>query len=966
MDGVPGHMAKPVNLKSTLNLPRTDFPMKANLPQNEPRILAQWEESKLYQRILQARADASSYVLHDGPPYPTGTIHLGTALNKILKDMVVKSKTMAGFRSPYVPGWDCHGLPIETQVEKELGGKKGHVAPVEFRRVCREFALRYVDQHRRDFKRLGVLGRWEDPYLTMSNSYEACIADAFISFLEKGYVFRGLKPVYWCIQDRTALAEAEVEYEEHTSPSIWVRYRILESKHAPRNAQERALYALVWTTTPWTLPASMALSFHPQFKYVLASDEHGDTYLLAQDLLESAKQQTGLHLQPVSQSFAGSDFADAKFQHPFLDRIVPGVLGEHVTLEQGSGIVHTAPGHGAEDFAVGQKFALETYAPLDDSGRFTEGLPEYKGKTVFESNAAIIELLKSRRALVAESKLQHSYPHCWRCHNPVIFRATEQWFVQMDAGSASVPPPKGTSLRQLALDAIPKVKWTPDWGRERIHEMIAHRPDWCISRQRVWGVPIIIFYCGACGNRLEDVSALRNVVRWFEREGADAWYTHSAEELLPKGTTCVCGSEKWRKENDILDVWFDSGSSHLAVLNPPGTKDADLPWPADMYLEGPDQYRGWFHSSLLIAVGIRGAAPYRQVLTHGWTLDEQGRPMSKSLGNVVLPTEVCERWGADLLRLWVASQDYHSDLRMSTNSMTQLSEAYFKIRNTFRFALGNLSGFDPASDAVPEDSLEELDRWMLGRTSRLVSSCLEFYKAFDFHRVYHAVYDFCVVDLSAFYFDILKDRLYTFAPKSCARRSAQTAIFRIASALARLLAPILVFTTDEIWRHLPRDKGAAAEVHLALFPQPGECCSFPDEALEERWAHLVEVRDAVLKSLEQARNAKQINSGLEARVELAAGPELAPLLHDYAAWLPTLFIVSQVELKNGISRISAGTGALPGLGITIHRARGKKCERCWNYSVRVGENADYPTVCERCVAALQEIDCSPGATDANF
>ncbi len=709
----------------------------------------------------------------------------------------------------------------------------------------------------------------------------------------------------------------------------------------------------------------MALAFHPQYKYVFATDEHGDIYLLAQELLDSVARETGLRFQSVSQALPGGDFAGAKFQHPFLDRVVPGVLGEHVTLEQGSGIVHTAPGHGAEDFAVGQEYGLETYAPLDDDGRFIEGLPEYKGKTVFEANPAIIELLKSRGALVAESKLRHSYPHCWRCHNPVIFRATEQWFIQLDSGGASVPPPQGGALRQLALDAIPKVKWAPEWGRERIHEMIAHRPDWCISRQRVWGVPLLIFYCDKCGKKLEDFAALRQVVRWFEREGADAWYTHSAEELLPKGTACDCGCAKWRKETDILDVWFDSGSSHLAVLDPPGTPNAELPWPADMYLEGPDQYRGWFHSSLLIAVGVRGGAPYRQVLTHGWTLDEQGRPMSKSLGNVILPTEICEKWGADLLRLWVASQDYHSDLRMSKNVMTQLSEAYFKIRNTFRFALGNLSSFDPSRDAVPEDSLEELDRWMLGRTSRLVASCLEFYEDFDFHRVYHALYDFCVVDLSAFYFDILKDRLYTFAPKGCARRSAQTAIYRIASALTRLLAPILVFTADEIWKHLPREAGTPAEIHLTLFPRPAECYSIPDEALETRWAHLLEVRDAVLKSLEQARNAKQITSGLEARVELAADSELAPLLRDYAAWLPTLFIVSQVELRNGSSQAAVASETLPGLGVTIQRAQGKKCERCWNYSLRVGESADYPTVCERCVAALQEIESSSGTTGAN-
>ena len=951
-------MPKLLELKSTLNLPKTPFPMKANLPQNEPRILAEWEQSGLYQRIQQARADSPSYVLHDGPPYATGSIHLGTGLNKILKDMVVKSKTLAGFRAPFVPGWDCHGLPIETQVEKELGGK-GKVPPAEFRTLCRTFAARFVDQHRRDFKRLGVFGQWEKPYLTMSPEYEACIADAFLTFLEKGYAYRGLKPVYWCLYDRTALAEAEVEYEDHTSPSIWIRYEVT---HAPADLPRRAgqkLFALVWTTTPWTLPASLALAFHPHFEYVLADDDHGNTYILARDLVGKVMQETGAVLRVEPKGLLGKSFEGARFRHPFLDREVPGVLADYVTLEQGTGVVHTAPGHGADDYRTGQKYGLDAYAPLDDDGRFVEGLPEYKGKTVFEANPAVIALLKSRGALFAESKLQHSYPHCWRCHNPVIFRATEQWFIQLDAGSANVRPPKAPPLRQAALEQIPKVQWTPAWGMERMRSMIAERPDWCVSRQRFWGVPIPVFYCDQCGKVFDDVKALHHVIDWFRKEGADAWFRHTPEELLPAGTRCAgCGAAHWRKENDILDVWFDSGSSHLAVLDPPGTFGAGLPWPADMYLEGPDQYRGWFHSSLLIGVGVRGAAPYRQVLTHGWTLDEHGRPMSKSLGNVVLPTEVCEKWGADLLRLWVASQDYTADVRMSDNVMTQLSEAYRKIRNTFRFALGNLADFDPARDAVPEQELGELDRWMLQRTRALVVECEAFYRDFDFHRVYHALHDFCVVELSAFYFDILKDRLYTFAPNNAARRSAQTAMHRIASALVRMLSPILVFTAEDIWKYLPRPAGEPDSVHLALFPKPAECRAFPDEALDARWGELGRVRDAVLGALEQARNAKIINGGLEARVELAADGTLAELLREYASWFPALFIVSQVELTDQPAPDSVRSEALPSLAVAVRRASGKKCERCWNYSVRVGESADYPTVCERCVAALDEIDRS--------
>ena len=960
-------MPKIVDLKGTLSLPRTAFPMKAGLPQNEPRMLAQWESGRLYQRIQEARAEAPSYVLHDGPPYPTGTIHLGTALNKILKDMVVKSKTMAGFRAPYVPGWDCHGLPIETQVEKELGGKKGSVPPVEFRRMCREFALRYVDQHRRDFKRLGVLGRWDDPYLTMSNSYEACIADTFLTFLENGYISRGLKPVYWCLHDRTALAEAEVEYEDHTSPSIWVKFPLVEGKSsqlASGAGNNANVAAVIWTTTPWTLPHNRALAFHPDFDYVVAETPVGNL-LVAADRLTALPEELQVAGARLRGPWKGRDLLGLEFQHPFLDLRVPAVLADYVTLEQGTGIVHTAPGHGLEDFQTGQKYGLETYAPIDDTGRYVEGLPEYRGKTVFEANPIVISLLRDRGMLLSEGKLTHSYPHCWRCHNPVIFRATEQWFINLDRPGAGPGEANAGALRPRALAAIAEVKWTPEWGEERIYSMIATRPDWCISRQRVWGVPLVVFYCHACGEMLEDFAALRHVIGWFRREGADAWYQHSADELLPAGTRCKCGEARWRKERDILDVWFDSGSSNLAVLDSPGMSPPDLPWPADMYLEGPDQYRGWFHSSLLIGVAVRGGAPYRQVLTHGWTLDEHGRPMSKSLGNTVLPSEICEKWGADLLRLWVASQDYQSDVRMSENVMTQLSEAYRKIRNTFRFALGNLFDFDPAADAIPESDLEEIDRWMLQRTRRLVLEAEAFYRAFDFHRVYHALHDFCVVELSAFYFDILKDRLYTSAPKSWARRSAQTTIYRISNALVRMLAPIMAFTAEEIWANLPHTPSEPDSVHLALFARPAECRAFPDEALDERWGHLRDVRTEVLKALEQARAQKRISGALEARVVLAAEGTLAELLEQYAAWLPMLFIVSQVELlvpgaSYDLQSDAMRSQLLPELSVTVRRADGAKCERCWNYSIRVGESGDYPSLCERCVAALREIEASDG------
>jgi isoleucyl-tRNA synthetase len=933
-------MAKPFDLKSTLNLPKTDFPMKARLPEREPEQLAAWEAMRLYDRILESRADAPMFVLHDGPPYPTGEIHLGTGLNKILKDMIVKSKTMAGFRSPYVPGWDCHGLPIETQVEKELGGKTSKVAPEEFRRMCREFAARYVEAHKREFKRLGVFGRWDKPYLTMDPSMEASIAGAFLDFFEKGYVYRGLKPVYWCICDHTALAEAEVEYEDHTSPSIWVRFPVVADEKSKMLAG--GVSALIWTTTPWTLPANRALAFHPDFEYTIAETSAGKL-LLAKERLTALTSELKLEVSGTHGSWKGRELEGVQFQHPFLDRRVPGVLADYVTLDQGSGVVHTAPGHGADDFRTGQRYGLEAYAPIDDAGRFTEGLPEYKGKAVFEANPIIIELLKTRGMLVGAAKIAHSYPHCWRCHNPVIFRATEQWFIGLD----------NNKLRENALAAVEQVKWLPAWGHDRMHEMVAERPDWCISRQRFWGVPIVVFYCDGCGGVLRDFKALRHVLPFFEREGADAWYTHSAEGLLPPGTKCSCGASKWRKESDILDVWFDSGSTHLAVL----TTDNGLKWPADVYLEGPDQFRGWFQSSLLIGVGTRGRAPYEQVVTHGWTLDEKGAPMSKSLGNAMYPKEICEKWGADLLRVWVASQDYTADMRMSDAMMVQLAEAYRKIRNTFRFALSNLFDFDPARDAVPDAELWEMDAWMLRRTGALVRQCAAWYENFEFHRAYHAISDFCTVDLSAFYFDVLKDRLYTFAPKNIGRRSAQTAVYRIVGALDRMIAPILVFTSEEAWKFLPRAPHDPESVHMASFPAAAELERTIDDPRAKNWDRLLGVREEVLKALEPLRAAKTISANLEARVTLSASGELGNLLEKYAKDLPALFIVSQVEVEK-----IAPDGAKPGeLEVRAERARGAKCERCWNYSTHVGESADYPSLCERCLAALAEIERDGGS-----
>jgi len=936
-------MKAPLDLKLTVNLPRTEFPMKANLPQREPQILERWERERLYQRIRARRRGAPLFVLHDGPPYANGNIHLGTAQNKIVKDFIVKSRTMAGFDSPYLPGWDCHGLPIETKVDKELGERKARMSAYEIRQYCRRYAEKYVNLQREDFKRLGVFGEWENPYLTMSADYQATIAGAFLTFFERGYVHKGLMSVHWCLHDKTALAEAEIEYEDHVSPSVWVPFA-----QAPGNVPQRVgpdVRAIIWTTTPWTLPANMALTVHPEYTYVVREAEDGHAYLLARELAGAVAEKTGLRWGQVRAEVSGRELEGLKFRHPFEERDVPVILGPHVTLEQGSGIVHTAPGHGYEDFVVSQQYGIPVYCPVDESGRFTkEAGPKLAGKQVFEANPEIVELLRARGALLASETVHHSYPHCWRCHNPTIFRATEQWFIGMERNN----------LRQRALEEVAKVKWSPAWGEQRIAEMIANRPDWCISRQRVWGVPIVAFYCQGCGELLADIQALRHTVTIFARETADAWYVRPARELLPEGTRCAkCGGAEFRKESDILDVWFDSGSSHLAVL---GHRE-DLPWPSDQYVEAADQYRGWFHSSLLVGVGVRGGAPYRQVATTGWVLDAQGSAMSKSLGNVILPQEVWKKYGAEILRLWIASVDFREEMRITEEVLTRLADAYRKIRNTLRFALSNLYDFSPERDSVSAADMRDLDRWALVRAAELAERCRAWYDEQAFHKVYHAAFDFCTVELSAFYFDVLKDRLYTSPPASRARRSAQTAFYLLAEALLRLFAPILCFTCEEAWGYLPKRAGLPDSVHLTDFPRGEELSRGITAAQVERlddWDRLLLVRSDVLKALETARNEKRIGSSLEARVVLAAQGDWTPLLEQYRAELPMLFIVSQVELSpDGLPQ--AQPAGVSGLRVAVERAAGKKCDRCWNYSVRVGEDKEYPSVCERCSAALREM-----------
>jgi isoleucyl-tRNA synthetase len=935
-------MDKPVDLKQTVNLPRTDFPMKANLPQAEPKLLERWEEEDLYGQIRASRAGRPVYILHDGPPYANGPIHLGTAYNKILKDFIVKLKTMAGYDAPYVPGWDCHGLPIEIKVDSALGGKKARMTPAQIRAECRKYALKYVDLQRKDFKRLGVLGRWDDPYLTMSAYYQSVIAGAFVDFLDRGYIYKGLRPVHWCIRDRTALAEAEVEYTNHASPSIWVRFAMVSdpARIDPELAGKK-IYGLIWTTTPWTIPANMAIAFHPQFDYVAAQvgGTDGDVYIVAAGLLKATAEKCGWPHHEVLARFKGLCLEGAVFRHPFLERDSAGILADHVTLEQGTGAVHTAPGHGYEDYLVGRQYGIATYCPVDAAGRFfhAEGAPgrlpeELIGKTVWEANPIVIGILRHAGALLHEEKVDHSYPHCWRCHHATIFRATEQWFIGMERNN----------LRENALEAVRQVQWLPEWGQERISNMIATRPDWCISRQRVWGVPIIVFYCDKCREPITDRHVLDGVVQLFAEHTADIWYERSAAELLGPGMRCVkCGGTEFSKESDILDVWFDSGSSHLAVL----TESNNLRWPADLYLEGGDQYRGWFHSSLLVGVGLKGSSPYRACALNGWVLDGEGRAMHKSLGNAIEPDEVIKHHGAELLRLWSASVEFNEDVRMSDTILTRLTDAYRKMRNTFRYVLGNVSDFDPVAEAVSADQLLELDQWILIRAEDLVARCLKWYDEFAFHKVYHAIYDFATVDLSAVYFDILKDRLYTSAAKSRARRSAQTALYRLGFALVRLVAPILSFTAEEVWKHMKQP----GSVHLAHFPEPAELTQGIPEDVRQRsgdWDRLMDVRNNVLKSLETARKEKFIGAPLEARVKLSANGDLYPLLQKYAGELPALFIVSEVLLENG-----------PGdtLDVAVERAAGTKCERCWKYTTDVGSNPQLATVCAACAEAVTEM-----------
>jgi len=993
-------MSSAPELKATLTLPQTAFPMKANLPQNEPLRLARWAALGLYEELRKAgekrrQAGGSYYLLHDGPPYANGPIHLGHALNKGLKDFVVKSKTMAGFDAPFVPGYDCHGLPIEIKVDEHLGRKKLEMPVPAVLEACRAYAQKYVDLQTSQFERIGCFGRWQKPYKTMARDYEARTLEAFYGFLEKGFVYRGLKPVYWCIHDRTALAEAEVEYAQHTSPSVYVRYRLTSdpAKIDPALAGKQ-VSTIIWTTTPWTLPASLAVAFHPDFEYVAleahpspcepfspcAEGSEGvsapEVYIVAAELAASAFAACNLGETRELARFKGSQLENVTFQHPFLERSILGVLATYVTADTGTGAVHTAPAHGADDFYTGQRYNLDPICRVDAIGRLhvdpdawpLTAPPAFEGKKVWEANPIIVAMLEERGALLALSDLEHSYPHCWRCHHPVIYRATEQWFISLDTPIKPVQNEEKT-FRQLAIEEIDRVKWDPAWGKERITNMIATRPDWCISRQRIWGVPIAVFMCEKCNQPIIDASLNRKIVDLVEGEGIEAWHTTVVANLLPSGTACAhCGGTEFRKETDILDVWFDSGTSWFAVCesdpelkaayqafqeeNAPGSSGNGLKSGENsttcLYLEGGDQHRGWFHSSLLTSVALRGHAPYSHVATAGWTLDEQGRAMSKSLGNGVDPIDIAKRMGGEIVRLWVASVDFREDTAASENLMQRCAEIYKKLRNTFRFLLGNLQGFEPGRDQIKEAELLPLDRYMLARTRELTEKILGWYETFEFHRVYHAVNEFAIVDLSSFYLDVLKDRMYTFAPTSHERRSAQTVLWRISETLVRLVAPILSFTADEVWEYLPKVEGREASVHLALFPKPEEIFSEDPAELLEEWKQIFAVRDAALVKLEEERKEKRIGKGLEAELEIAASGAQLALLQRHATGLKEIVNVSRVTVVEG-----------PELSVKALPASGTKCARCWNFMPEVASYGTWQNVCTRCQEALKEMEIAP-------
>jgi isoleucyl-tRNA synthetase len=941
-----------MDYRETLNLPQTNFKMKANLSQKEPEFLKRWEEENLYGQIQAATKSRPLYILHDGPPYANGHIHLGTAFNKVLKDIILKSKRMAGFHCPYVPGWDCHGLPIEHNVDKELGPKKKEIPILSIRGACRKYAEKWIKIQKEEFKRLGVLGDWDDPYLTINYGYEAAIAREFNRFLLTDGVIRSKKPVYWCSSCKTALAEAEVEYHDHRSPSIYVKFPVLDDlgQKIPDLAREklagRKLYALIWTTTPWTLPANLAVAFHPDYLYaaVAVGDE---IWIMAEGLVQQVFADVDDDVADrgynLVATFSARDIEGMKCKHPFMERESLIILANYVTLDTGTGIVHTAPGHGREDYMSGLHYNLPILSPVDSSGIFTDEAGPYEGMFIYDANKRITADLQEKGFLMREAAVTHSYPHCWRCKKPVIFRATEQWFISMDKNN----------LREHALEAIRNVTWTPRWGMERIYGMVEVRPDWCLSRQRAWGVPLTVFTCQGCGEVVKDETVARRIVSIFAEEGADAWFKHDASHFLGGSYSCSnCGGTAFIKENDILDVWFDSGVSYAAVLE----EREELQAPADLYLEGSDQHRGWFQSSLLAAVGTRGIPPYKGVLTHGFVVDGQGKKMSKSIGNVIAPEEIIKQYGAEILRLWVSSEDYRDDIKISDEILRQLSDAYRKIRNTIRFFLGNLYDFKPSEERVAYGDMDELDRWAVHQFELFKRKAMKAYAEFDFHVVFHGLHQFCGVTMSAFYLDIIKDRLYTAPPVSNERKAAQTVLYDILTGLLCLMAPIMSFTAAEAWEYLPpAGAGEQRRDHVFLQEFPREIASAIDPELDKKWKRLLEVRAEITKALEGARRDKIIGHPLEAKVMVKATGSLAEFLGDKWTTLQTISIVSELVQADDLTGEIYASQELPELQVAIIPASGEKCERCWLRSKTVGDNAEHPELCSRCTSVVAQL-----------
>ncbi len=923
-----------MDYSKTLNLPVTEFPMRAALPEHEPEILQYWNNEKIYQKKQANRFGKEKFVLHDGPPYANGSIHLGTALNKTLKDIIIKYKYLRGFDSPYVPGWDTHGMPIEHTAINNLGLNRSELDPLVLRQECKNYALKWIDAQREDFKRLGVLGDWEHPYITLTPDFEAEQLLVFGAMAEKGYIYKGLKAVYWCPHCETALAEAEIEYGEEKSPAIYVKFALKDDKgKLPPGLKNKEVFAVIWTTTPWTLPANVALAVHPDFEYSWVECD-GEIYILGNDLLPQIQAETNKKYNIFS-STKGRELEGLEFIHPFIDRTSVVVLADYVTADTGTGIVHTAPGHGQEDFETGARYNLPVLSPVDASGKFTEQAGQFEGMFIFDANGPIIKTLVEKQRLLAKGSIRHQYAHCWRCKNPIIYRATKQWFASIDA------------FRDKALMEIDeKVKWIPAWGRERIHNMVADRNDWCISRQRVWGMPIPVFYCTKCGEHLVNNATIKHLSDIFRKYGSDVWWEKTAAELLPDGTTCPkCDCKDFTKETDIMDVWFDSGSSHAAVLK----TRKELMWPASMYLEGSDQHRGWFQSSLLTSVAAFGKAPYEAVLTHGFVVDGEGRKMSKSIGNTIYPQEVIKKYGADILRLWVASADYKADIKISNDILKQLSEVYRKIRNTFRYIIGNLYDFESQTDCISYDDMLEIDKWALLKNEQVKEKVTQAYENYEFHVLYHSIHNFCTIDLSSFYLDILKDRLYASKSNSLERRSAQTAMYYILMDLIVMLTPVLSFTTEETWRYLKKAPDMPQSVQMLDWPEIKK--EYKNEQIEKKWSDFINLRSDITKVLESARRAKKIGHSLDAKVTLYAKDEAYEALSQMADQLSTLLIVSQVRLVKGTTTEGEVTDR-EDLRISVEQAGGEKCERCWIYSPTVGDDQNKPTLCERCAKVL--------------